>query len=131
MKTEYPLFPELSEEGNKEAIKFIESFKAKLAKSANDIIETTMSEVYCDIMPHIESDSWMNFRNDLMDGFKNYNNRKIQGDYNFALIRKQIFKDFHDEIIKDLDKDNIAEIKKLNKRIEELESENRRLINRF
>ena len=118
MSKEYPLYPELSEKGNEEAIKLIDKFKKQLTKKAKEVIETILGEMYCDLLPHIESDAWTNFRNDLLDGFKNYNNRKLQGDYDFKKIRQQIFKDFRKEIIKDLNQDYINENIELKKDIE-------------
>ena len=85
---EYPLYPELTEAGKKEAVELIESFKTALKKVA----EETISNLYCDVIQYIESDSWNNFRNELMSGLKNYANRRIQGEYDFKAIRQQIYK---------------------------------------
>lgn len=105
----FPLYPELSEQGKKEAEIVIERFKKRM----KDIAEETLGEVYVDIADHIESDSWVNFRNSLLDGFKGYGNRNIQGRYDFKLIREQIYFQFRDELIKDLDQDNLERIKNL------------------
>ena len=125
IKKEFPLYPELSEQGNIEAVKLIEKFKKELAKAAEEAI----SDLYCDIMPHIESDAWSNFRNDLMDGFKNYDNRLLQSPRDFKEIRQQIYKDFREDIIPDLNQDLVEENEKLKadiKRREELERERNR-----
>ena len=95
---EYPLYPELSEEGQKEAVALIEDFKAKLKKAADE----TIGELYCNVMPYIETDSWTNFRNELMAGFRDYGNRKIQGEYDFKQIRAAIFNDFREEIMAEM-----------------------------
>jgi len=116
---EYPLFPELSEAAREEAVQLIESFKEKLKKVAEEII----GDLYCDILPYIESDSWTNFRNDLLDGFLNYNNRKIQGEYDFAKIRRAIFEEYRNEIIKDLNQDLLKENEELKKEVKRLREE--------
>jgi len=106
---EYPLYPDLPEAGKIEAQKLIDSFKDRLKIAA----EEALADMYCDVVVFIESDSWENFRDKIMDGFKNYGNRKLQADYNFKEIRQEIFKDFHDEIIADLNQDMIDEIASL------------------
>lgn len=116
MSDQYPLYPELNEDGKKEAELAIEHFKTKI-KSA---MEEVLGQIYCDIPGYIETDSWTNFRNALMEGFCNYGNRKLQGDYDFKTIREQIYYQFRDEIIKDLDQDNLEKIKSLEKQVAEL-----------
>ena len=110
---EYPLFPELSEEGKAEAQLLIDSFKDKLTKVA----EETIANLYTDAVSYIESDSWTNFRNQIMDGFKDYDNRKIQGEWNFKEIRAEIFKQFKSDIITDLNQDIYEENLKLKQQI--------------
>lgn len=56
----------------------------------------------------------------MMDGFRNYGNRKVQADYDFKMIREKIYSEFREEIIKDLDQDNLL-------RIADLQKENQRL----
>ena len=111
----FPLFPNLPEDGAKEAQALIDEFKKRLTAAAEEVIGT----LYCDVMPHIESDSWTNFRNHLMDGLRNYGNRKIQGEYDFKGIRQAILREFRDEIIADLNQDMIAEIADLKKKLED------------
>ena len=124
MKNEYPfhLFPELPEAGQEEAQKLIDKFKEALKKAADEVI----SDLYCGIVPYIESDSWTNFRNQLMYGFRDYKNRKIQSEYDFKKIREQIFKEYRDDLIKDLDQDMVKEIESLKKTIESLQEMRRR-----
>ena len=113
MNSTYPLFPELPEEGQKEAQELIDKFKASLLKSAEDAIMS----LYTDITPYIESDSWGNFRSQIMNGFKNYENRKIQNEYNFAEIRKEIYKEFKSDLIPDMNQDILKENEDLKKQI--------------
>jgi hypothetical protein len=82
--------------------------------------EDVLRDLYCDVAVFIESDSWTNFRTKLMAGFKNYNNGKIQADYDFAEIRKQIYKEFKEDIIKDLNQDMVKEIEVLKARNDNL-----------
>ena len=114
MSKNYPLFPELSIEGQIEAQTLIDKFKESIKKSA----EQAIGDLYCDVALYIESDSWSNFRNQLMDGFKNYNNRKIQSKYDFKDIRQAILEEYKEEILKDLNQDLIEEIEKLKKQLE-------------
>ena len=114
MSEEYPLYPALSEEGEREAVKRLNGFVNQL----KDKIKETMSEFYTDELPYIESDTWTNYRNEIMAGFKNYNNRKIQGEHDFKKIRQAIYKEYREELIVDLNQDMVEEIKVLKQRIE-------------
>lgn len=107
--SEYPLYPTLSEEAQKEAVELIECFKEKLKKAAEGVI----SDLYVNVMPYIESDSWGNFRNQLLDGLSNYRNRKVQAEYDFNKIRKAIFEQFRDEIMKEMPEELKAENEQL------------------
>jgi hypothetical protein len=122
----FPLYPELSEEGKKEAQELLDNFTTRIKKILTDEVENVVGEYYADILPHIESDSWTNFRNEVMDGYKNYNNRKIQAEYDFKEIRKAIYEQFKEEIIKDLDQDNLEEIERLKREIAWLRECNKR-----
>ena len=111
---EYPLYPELSEEGAKEAQALVTDFKRVLRKAAEDAI----GDLCCHVAPYIETDSWTNFRNELMDGFRTYDNRKIQAAYDFREIRQAILKHHREDIIDDLNADMVEEIAKLKEHIE-------------
>ena len=126
MSKEYPLYPEVSEKGQQEAQDFINEFKEKLKNVADEVI----GDLYVDIPSYIESDSWSNFRNEIMAGFKNYDNRKLQGKYDFAEIRKEIYNEYREDIIKDLNGDLLEENEKLKEEIEQIRLENQQLINR-
>jgi len=111
---EYPLYPELPDAGKEEAQALIDGFKKKLVDAAQEAIGI----LYTDVVVHIESDSWMNYRNEMMEGFKDYNNRKVQGEFDFKAIRKQIYKDFRADIINDLNQDMVDEIQALKTQLE-------------
>lgn len=114
MDTKYPLYPRLTEEGEKEAVIILKTFHDRMKK----VCEETLDQFYVDVLPYIETDSWTNYRNQLMDGFRNYNNRKVQGEHDFARIREEIYKQFRDDIIKDLNQDLVKEIASLKEQIE-------------
>ena len=116
MSEQYPLYPTLPEAGAQEAQELIERFKQQLKTAA----EFAIADLYTDILPHIESDAWTNYRNQMMEGFKDYDNRKIQGEHDFKALRQQIYREFRDDIIKDLDQDNLEEIERLKREIEHL-----------
>jgi len=117
---EFPLYPELPEDGKQEAQNLVDSFKEMLKKAANEVI----GELYTDIVPYIETDSWGNYRNSLMDGFKNYSNRKIQGEDDFKEIRQAILKEHWDEIVVDLNNDLVQENFELKEQIEMMHRRN-------
>jgi len=123
---EYPLFPILSEAAHVEAQQLMDAFKEKF----KDIAQEVLGELYCDVALYIESDSWSNFRNEVMAGFKNYNNRKIQDEYDFAEIRQTMLAQYRDQIVADLNQDLVKENEKLKKQIEE-EREFNRSHNRY
>ena len=114
MSDEYPLYPELKPPGAEEAQALVDKFKDKLKKTAEEVI----GQLYCDVVVHIESDSWTNFRNDLMDGFRNYNNKKVAGEYDFAAIRKEIYKEYREELIADLNQDIVKEVEDLKQQLQ-------------
>lgn len=116
MSEDFPLFPELSADGEKEALLLLEKFKEKLKRVADEAI----GDLYVDMSCYIESDAWTNFRVKLMDGLRNYDNRKIQSMHDFKEIRKQIYKEFRDEIIEDLDQDNVEKIEELEEQVKRL-----------
>lgn len=104
-----------------EAERVIEHAKKKLKAVLKAVCEEALGEIYIDCASHIESDSWTNFRNELMDGFRDYRNSKVQGKYDFKQIRLQIFNDFRAEILADLDQDNLEKIVELEKQIKHLQ----------
>jgi len=113
MSDEYPLYPGLSEDGAKLAQSIIDEFKKELVKVATGAID----ELYVDVAAYIESDSWTNYRNHLMNGLSNYNNREKQGDYDFKKIRQAIYEEFREDIINDLNQDLVKEVEDLKKHI--------------
>lgn len=116
MSEKYPLYPKLTEEGHHEAQKLMDGFKMQFRKMLDD----ALGDLYCDVAMHIESDSWTNYRNNLMNGLQNYGNRHVQSTHDFKQIRQAIFREFKDEIIVDLNQDLVDENNNLKERIKYL-----------
>ena len=119
MSDEYPLYPELTEQGKEEAQKIMDSFKPRLAK----LLDEVMSDLYTDVSYYIDSDHWTNYRNALMDGFKGYNHGKANHEYDYKELRQAIYKNHKEEIVKDLNQDLIEENEKLKAQIEQLQKQ--------
>jgi len=122
MSKEFPLCPELREEAKQEAQDLMNEFKKKMENLAKEIL----SQLYCDTAMYIESDSWSNFRNEIMLGFSKYGNRKLQADYAFARIRQTIFEEHREEIIKEIQEDIVKENESLKKQLHDLREFHRR-----
>lgn len=117
---EYPLYPELTEQGKEEAQKIMDSFKPKLAK----LLDEVMGDLYTDVSYYIEGDHWTNYRNALMDGFKGYGkNGKENHKYDYKELRQAIYANNKDEIVKDLNQDIVVENEKLKVCVEQLEKQ--------
>ncbi len=92
----------------------MDEFKKKMLEICKDVLTL----LYCDVAMYIESDSWSNFRNELLRGFSTYGNRKLQADYDFAKIRQTIFEEHREEIIKEVKEDIVKENESLKKQLE-------------
>lgn len=103
------LYPELPEVGRVEAQALIDKFKASMRKAAEEVL----AELYTDVAVYIESDSWVNYRNQLVLAMCDYGNRHSHCDYDFRAIRQAIYAEHRDEINKDLDRDNLKRIAEL------------------
>lgn len=100
-----------------EAQFFLDQFKKKLLGICEDVI----GDLYVNIMPYIESDSWSNFRNQVVSELQGYGKGKLVSKYEIELIRRSLLDNYRDEIIKDLSQDMLKEIERLKKEIERLE----------
>lgn len=102
-------FPMLSEEGEKQAEQFINSFKKKMKDCADEIL----GEIYVNLIPHIQTDAWMNYRNDMRSELEREyfkTNDWLKSEEIWACnLRKAFYKQFKDELIdarvKDLEKE--------------------------
>lgn len=115
----YPLYPALADQGKQEAKIVIDRFKEKMKQVCSD----ALGEIYVDVAEYIETDSWTNYRNTLLDGLTDYRNRHKQGEYDFKKIRRAMFEEYREEILADIDKDHLEEITKLHGEIKKLRDE--------
>jgi len=103
------LYPELSELGKHEAQLVLNKFKEELLS----ITEDSLRDIYCDVVVHIESDSWTNYKNVLMDGLSNLHRDCKYDNHDYKKIRQAIFEEHKEELIKDLNKDLLKTIEEL------------------
>lgn len=114
---EYPLYPELTEEGKQEAQRIMDSFKPKL----KEMMEDVMRDLYTDVSCYVESDHWTNYRNKILAGFAGYT--KGNHNYDFKELRQAIYNNHKEAIVKDLNQDLVEENARLAARIEQLENQ--------
>jgi hypothetical protein len=119
MSDEYPLYPELTEQGKEEAQKIMDSFKPRL----KELMDEVLSDLYTDVSYYVDSDHWTNYRNALMDGFKGYGGGKANHQYDYKELRQAIYQNHKDEIVKDLNQDLVEENKRLSDQIERLQQQ--------
>ncbi|MFY7988745.1 MAG: hypothetical protein ACOVNP_07685 [Flavobacterium sp.] len=94
-------------------------FEQKLKEKALEIMGDIAGEFYCDILNEVESDHWSNYRSKLLNGLCNYSNKYKQGKYDFDRIRKAIYENHKEEIVKDLNQDLLAEIERLERELKQ------------
>jgi len=109
------LYPKLTEQGKEEAELLVKSIIKKVTDALDE------NDFYCNIPCFIESDSWTNFRNSIMDGMNDYSTGKAADLYDFKQLRQVILRENYDQLTKDLNQDNLEEIKKLKETIGYLE----------
>ena len=117
MSEEYPLYPELTEQGKEEAQKIMDSFKPRLAK----LLDEVLGDLYTDVSYHVDSDHWTNYRNALMNGFKGYKHGKTNHEHDYKELRQAIYNNHKEEIVADLNQDLVKENEGLKKQIEQLQ----------
>ena len=117
MSEEYPLYPELTDQGKEEAQKIMDSFKPKLVK----LMEEVLGDLYTDVSYYVDSDHWTNYRNALMDGFKGYSGGKANHQYDYKELRQTIYRNHKEEIVRDLNRDLVEENERLKAQIEQLQ----------
>ena len=116
MDKECPLYPELTKQGKEEAQKIMDSFKPKLVEIMEDILGT----LYTDVSYSVESDHWTNYRNSLMDGFRGYGSGKPNHEHDYKELRRAIYDNNKEEIVKDLNDDLVKKNCELKKEVERL-----------
>jgi hypothetical protein len=103
MNNQYPQYPELTETGKKQAQELMIKFEKELKESAIKIMQNITNEFYYDIVNEIESDQWSNYRSKILDYLKGYKSGHCE--YDFNTIRRAIYMNHKDEIVKDLNQD--------------------------
>jgi len=121
MSEDYPLYPELTEQGKEEAQKIMDSFKPKLVALMNEVL----GDLYTDVSYYVDSDHWTNYRNALMDGFKGYRGGRANHTYDYKELRQAIYSNHKDEVVKDLNQDLVEENEKLKNEIVQLRQQMR------
>jgi hypothetical protein len=114
---QFDMCPELDEQGKLEAQKLIDRFKEKMLETAEDVL----GNLYCDVAVHIETDSWTNYRNKMMDGLMDYGNQALLKRKLYKKLREKLLHDYAPQIIDDINKDLLDEIAELKRQIESLQ----------
>jgi hypothetical protein len=114
---QFDIFPELDEQGKLEAQKLIDRFKENMMKIAEEVL----GDLYCDVVVHIETDSWTNYRNKMMDGLMDYGNQTLLKQKSYRALRGKLLHDYAPKIIDDLNKDLLDEIAELKRQIESMQ----------
>ena len=115
MDNEYPLYPELTEQGEKEAQQIMDAFKPKILA----LCEEVLGDLYTDVSMHVSSDHWCNYRNQMMDGFRGY--KTGHHEHDFKELRQSIYRNHKDDIVKDLNQDLVEEVEQLKEEIKRLQ----------
>ncbi len=105
-------YPELTEQGKREAQDLMNKFEVNLKESAKNIIEEMTTDFYCDVLNEIESDHWTNYRTKILNAICDYGNDENKS-HDFDRIRKAIYRKHKEEIVKDLNQDLLKEIEDL------------------
>jgi hypothetical protein len=105
----YPLYPTLTEEGESEAQRIMDSFKPRITAMVDELL----GDLYSDVSYHVASDHWTNYRNELMNGFKGYRAGASTHQHDFKELRQAIYDNNKEEIIKDLNQDLVEEVASL------------------
>jgi len=107
-------YPELSEQGKVECQLLMDKFEKELKSFALKTMENITTDFYANVTPYIESDHWANYRNSILNDISNYGTLPK---YEKDRIRKAIYANHKEEIIKDLNQDLLKEIESLKKTI--------------
>ena len=106
-----------AEKLGKDAEEFIESFKKRMS----DIVDETLGNAYCSILPYIETDAWTNYRQALRTEMEHeYKYSSFKTKYAKDL-RKAIFVENREEISKLISDDIKERIKELEDRHQEFD----------
>lgn len=111
-------FPELTDEGRRQAQDLMTKFEIALKEKSLEIMEGITTDFYCNILNEVEGDQWTNYRTKILNHLCDYRNRS-ESRYDFDRIRKSIYENHKDEIIKDLNQDLVEKVEELTLRLDE------------
>lgn len=98
-----------SDKLQKDAQDFMNSFRIKI----KDVIDETLGELYVNIMPYVETDSWTNYRESLRTELEHeYKYTKFKNDW-AVNFRRAVFVENREEISKLISADILKRIKEL------------------
>jgi hypothetical protein len=112
------IYPELTEAGEKQACELLDRFKESMEVVMKNVAKKCLDDFYSDIMPYIQSDSWLNYRNNICDAIQDYAQFKEMDKHEAKRIRDCIFKNNKKELIEDLNKDLLSKIEDLEEQLE-------------
>lgn len=93
----------------------LDNFKISMKKIADECL----SKLYCDILPHIETDAWTNYRTVLRVELENEAKYSYFKDPWAKILRRTIFIENRDELVQLLNKDLLDRIKSLEDQVNE------------
>jgi len=107
-----------NDELERAASDLIEGFKSKLKSACEEVI----GKVYCDYLPHVESDAWMNYRNHMRDSMRGELIAEAlstkYGQYSFGFfVRKKIFDEHKEELISAINQDLKDELERVKREL--------------
>lgn len=116
-------YPELSEDGVKQAEAVLEAFRSKIKSAVQNAVSDVADELYFHYADHIQTDAWTNFRTSIERSALDYGNIRQTG---FGReVRRKMLDEHRAEIIDDLNADLLDQIKSLEELVESLRSANR------
>lgn len=117
-------YVELPEKAQKQAEKLMKRYE----KKTKSMLDEVWDELYCEVMLHIESDVWSNYRQDVIQWIQGYDTlHKVDA----KKVRQAILKNHREQIVDDLNADLLEENEKLKKQKQELLEENKELIRSY
>ncbi len=107
-------YPELNKEGQDAAQEAIDRVREGMKKACLNVIEEEISYIYTDIAKYVESDSWDNFRQSVIQFVSGYTGLS---EYESRPIRNRILMENRDQLILDLNQDLIRKNKDLEEKV--------------
>lgn len=116
---------DLEKARQEEFIKFMDQVKSDLLETISNKAEAALSTVYSNYAPYIESDAWLNYREELKNELsgQTYKDTSTSDSLWARGVRNKIFQENQAELISALNQD-------LLKKIDELKQELKRSYNR-